>query len=504
MNLEVAKEESDQELLWEDQQNINKFSKLSNKILEKNAELKVTLQEKEYLEDILQELELADEEEEIKYKVGGCFVSLSLEQVQQRLQDSLKEGEKKFELLTKEIKGIDDEMSKLKVLLYGKFGKLRRFHQFGIMGKTKDQLICPTWFTRRHDLERHFRTHTGDKPFKCPRQNLNCFASFSRKDLVLRHMRSIHKEDLVNSNAMLNNNKDDFVLFSENNDDCLNISLLNENSLIDENFFNLSSNILNTSVSNDNSFDGQIDNIFTNFSTNSNLNENLNFNFIQNDSFVNHGNSYSKFLHNAPGKAQANSAVDNSIIPEQDYKNLLSQLQQNHFSIPLDNNKHTKIPESNEKLRSSKAVDVVQVEKVSEIETVKKAITEEDNAGNGAKKENLNLVNFTLENLNNVKNLESVITNPLPPHLWKERFSEILKNEKISKNLSNLWRERYSNILNNADNVENNLENKKHLITNLKKNLGKLDNSLNNGLLIDLVLGNEETLPSGKSTRCFN
>ena len=35
--------------------------------------------EKEFLDDLMQEIELFDEEEEIKYKIGDCFVSLSLE-----------------------------------------------------------------------------------------------------------------------------------------------------------------------------------------------------------------------------------------------------------------------------------------------------------------------------------------------------------------------------------------------------------------------------------------
>ncbi|KAJ3377614.1 hypothetical protein HDU92_008133 [Lobulomyces angularis] len=37
-------------------------------------------------------------------------------------------------------------------------------------------------------------THTGEKPYQCPRKHLNCFKRFSRKDQVLRHLRRKHKE----------------------------------------------------------------------------------------------------------------------------------------------------------------------------------------------------------------------------------------------------------------------------------------------------------------------
>ncbi|KAI8886254.1 hypothetical protein K501DRAFT_124127, partial [Backusella circina FSU 941] len=45
---------------------------------------------------------------------------------------------------------------------------------------------CQRHFSRRHDLERHTRVHTGIKPYKCPACN-KCFA---RSDARRRHWKS--------------------------------------------------------------------------------------------------------------------------------------------------------------------------------------------------------------------------------------------------------------------------------------------------------------------------
>ncbi|KAG2185996.1 hypothetical protein INT43_002434 [Umbelopsis isabellina] len=44
---------------------------------------------------------------------------------------------------------------------------------------------CPRAFARKHDLHRHFRTHTGVKPYECA----GCKATFARTDARQRHWR---------------------------------------------------------------------------------------------------------------------------------------------------------------------------------------------------------------------------------------------------------------------------------------------------------------------------
>jgi uncharacterized Zn-finger protein len=45
--------------------------------------------------------------------------------------------------------------------------------------------LCTRSFARKHDLQRHVRVHTGDKPYAC----LNCKKAFARTDALKRHLR---------------------------------------------------------------------------------------------------------------------------------------------------------------------------------------------------------------------------------------------------------------------------------------------------------------------------
>ncbi|KAL1921177.1 uncharacterized protein VTP21DRAFT_10893 [Calcarisporiella thermophila] len=114
-------EEVEVEVSWEDQKNINTFSKLNAKIDDLEDEYQKKKQEKEYLDDLSTELELADEDEPVKYRVGDAFVHLSLSQAQERIEQEQASLDQQIEALGREIENVRGRMTELKTVLYGKF-----------------------------------------------------------------------------------------------------------------------------------------------------------------------------------------------------------------------------------------------------------------------------------------------------------------------------------------------------------------------------------------------
>ncbi|KAF2396391.1 Prefoldin, subunit 4 [Trichodelitschia bisporula] len=113
----------DTEVRREDQEKINKFSQLHQKESLLEAELKQKQKDKEDLEEISNELELADEDEKVQYKIGDSFFALPLEDAQQLLTEATEKVEEGVEGLEEQLGGLRDEMQELKVALYARFGK---------------------------------------------------------------------------------------------------------------------------------------------------------------------------------------------------------------------------------------------------------------------------------------------------------------------------------------------------------------------------------------------
>lgn len=53
--------------------------------------------------------------------------------------------------------------------------------------------LCPKGFRSKLDMERHLRTHTGEKPFKCP----YCPHRSATKGNLKAHMRHIHMDIIM-------------------------------------------------------------------------------------------------------------------------------------------------------------------------------------------------------------------------------------------------------------------------------------------------------------------
>ncbi|KJE02964.1 prefoldin subunit 4 [Cryptococcus gattii NT-10] len=126
MSLLPPEEEGDGvEVAWEDQQRINTFSKLNNRLSDIQDLLKVKNEEKEYYDDLSTELELADEDnpQPVLYKIGEAFFYLPLRDARRQLKGDMKKYEKEIEGLKSKARECENGMKELKVLLYAKFGK---------------------------------------------------------------------------------------------------------------------------------------------------------------------------------------------------------------------------------------------------------------------------------------------------------------------------------------------------------------------------------------------
>ncbi|KAI0302680.1 hypothetical protein BC826DRAFT_427402 [Russula brevipes] len=144
MRMLSQEEEADEgkEVTWEDQQRINTFSKLNTRVrslAEKMDNLKVSIrdwefarailtsnsllqQEKEALDDLAMELELADEDQPVLYKVGEAFLQLPHPRAMKRLESDQAQVDGEIDNLTGVVDECERDMKALKVALYARFG----------------------------------------------------------------------------------------------------------------------------------------------------------------------------------------------------------------------------------------------------------------------------------------------------------------------------------------------------------------------------------------------
>ncbi|KAM0747512.1 Prefoldin, subunit 4 [Meredithblackwellia eburnea MCA 4105] len=120
--LEADASDADVPVTFEDQTNINKFSKLNNRSEDVQQQLEQIKKELEETEEVETEMELADEDELIMYKLDTTFVHLPASEVLTLLQDLLEKLRSKAEALETERDGCHEQMEALKKVLYAKFG----------------------------------------------------------------------------------------------------------------------------------------------------------------------------------------------------------------------------------------------------------------------------------------------------------------------------------------------------------------------------------------------
>ncbi|KAJ7187900.1 Prefoldin subunit-domain-containing protein [Mycena filopes] len=111
------------EVTWEDQQRINSFSKLNTRMRTIQDKLEDLKQEKEALDDLATELELADEDELVLYKVGEAFLHMPHPRALKRLERDQADIDSQISSLSSTVEQCEGEMKGLKVTLYAKFGR---------------------------------------------------------------------------------------------------------------------------------------------------------------------------------------------------------------------------------------------------------------------------------------------------------------------------------------------------------------------------------------------
>ncbi|CAD0039882.1 unnamed protein product [Aureobasidium pullulans] len=117
--LSKDEEGEETEVRREDQDKINRFSTLHQKEKLLQADLKTREKEKEDLEEVSSELELADEDE----KIGDSFFLLPLPEVQELLAASIEKIDSDVTAVEEKLSELREEMQQLKTALYGRFGR---------------------------------------------------------------------------------------------------------------------------------------------------------------------------------------------------------------------------------------------------------------------------------------------------------------------------------------------------------------------------------------------
>ncbi|ODH46702.1 hypothetical protein GX48_07207 [Paracoccidioides brasiliensis] len=120
---EASASSEETEVRREDQEKINRFSRLHQRETMLEEQLKSKNKDKEDLEEVSVELELADEDEKIPYKIGDSFISLPLSEAQSLLAASTEQIDEEVSKLEADLHDLRDEMQKLKVALYARFGR---------------------------------------------------------------------------------------------------------------------------------------------------------------------------------------------------------------------------------------------------------------------------------------------------------------------------------------------------------------------------------------------
>lgn len=114
--------DSDIHIAYQDQQQINRFARLNAKNETRKEELKTLDKAIRLVEEAIEEIELADDDEKIPYMVGEVFLYQTKAQTEESLASEKTKLQEEMKTLQEDTDKLKEEMSELKKVLYGKFG----------------------------------------------------------------------------------------------------------------------------------------------------------------------------------------------------------------------------------------------------------------------------------------------------------------------------------------------------------------------------------------------
>lgn len=102
---------------------INQFANLVAKVDDLKEDLKIRKNEMTNIDEAIEELELADDDEKIQFLIGEVFICNNLEKTQDLLKDTKNKKTEEIKGLESKVSEIQELMASLKKELYGKFGQ---------------------------------------------------------------------------------------------------------------------------------------------------------------------------------------------------------------------------------------------------------------------------------------------------------------------------------------------------------------------------------------------
>ncbi|KAJ1607906.1 hypothetical protein OIY81_2820 [Cryptosporidium canis] len=113
---------SDINMSYDDQKQINRFSALLSRKVELKSELDKLKENLQTHCDAIDEISLCMDPEGILIRVGESYYHVSEDEATDKIQELKSQAENKIEEISNQLSGIQQEMDKLKVDLYLKFG----------------------------------------------------------------------------------------------------------------------------------------------------------------------------------------------------------------------------------------------------------------------------------------------------------------------------------------------------------------------------------------------